>query len=316
MKFVRLIHWLRAAVRLWPCALLVACGAPRPAVSPPPVVRVVAEFYPLYVETLNVVGDTPGVQVSNLVPTSTGCPEDFQLAPGDVRTLSSAQVFIINGAGLEGYLDKVAALCPNLRVVDASAGVVKLKIDGEINPHVWVSPLEAASQVRAIAVALAAADAAHAANYQKNAAEYAARLEALAARCREELSPAPIRQVVAFHDSLPYLARDLNLQILAVMEPAPGQNPSARELADVAARVRLASGRVALLTEIDAKNPAADILSRELGQPLFSLDTCTSGPLEPAAARNAYVRATENNLAVLRSALGVGKNTGKSHPGD
>jgi zinc transport system substrate-binding protein len=286
--------------------LLAACGVQRPA---PAAFTVVAEFYPIYVEALNVVGDTPGVRVVNLVPTATGCPEDYQLRPGDLQTLAEANVFVINGGGLEGYLDKVAASCASLKVVNASADIEFLKIDGETNPHVWVSPALAATQTRTLAAALAAADPVHAAIYQKNGEAYAAKLTALAARLQENLAAAPVRQVVAFHDSMPYLAHDLGLKILAVMEPAPGQNPSPRDLADVVGRVRSANGPVALLTEIDSANPAAEIISRDLNQPLYHLDTVTGGPLGPAQARDAYLASMERNLAVLRAALGVDKNS-------
>ncbi len=305
--------WVTAVLSILP--LLSACGERTIAPPATPAFCVVAEFYPLYVDVLNVVGETPGVQVTNLVSTATGCPEDYQLSPGDVKSLDAAKVFIINGAGLEGFLDKVAEQCPHLQVVDASATVEKLETGGAINPHVWVSPLLAVNQVRAIAAALAKYDPTHAASYQKNAGVYEARLAAMAEQCRAELAAAPVRRIVVFHDSMPYLARDLNLQIVAVMEPAPGQNPSPRELADVAARIHAASGPVALLTELDSRNPAADILSRELGLPLFSLDTCTGGPLEPAAAREAYLRAMAKNLAMLRVALGMDKNSGKVSSG-
>jgi ABC-type Zn uptake system ZnuABC Zn-binding protein ZnuA len=62
---------------------------------------------------------------------------------------------------------------------------------------------------------------------------------------------------------------------------------------------------VALISEIDAKSPAAEILSRELGQPHYDLDTVTGGPLDPAQAKNAYFQAMEKNLAILRLALGI-----------
>jgi len=293
-------------------ALLAACGA-RPAPPPSANFQVVAEFYPLYVTLLNLTDGVPGVQVSNLVPTATGCPEDYQLTPGDMNTLTGANIFVVNGAGLEGYLDKLAAQCPRLKVVDASAGIDLLKVNGENNSHLWVSPLTAARQTRNIAAALAAADPVHASLYQKNGEAYATRLETLAAHLRDALSTAPVRRFVAFHDSLPYLARDLNLDMVAILEPAPGQNPSARELADVAELVRSTPGPVALLSEIDARNPAAEVLSRELGRPLYNLDTVTAGPLEPAEAREAYFHAMDKNLSVLRIALGLEANTAQSH---
>jgi zinc transport system substrate-binding protein len=287
---------------------LSACGAPHPAATHSGF-TVIAEFYPMYVEALNVVGDTPGVAVANLVPTATGCPEDYQLRPSDLKALAESQVLVVNGAGLESYLDKMASQCPQLKVIDASAGIPLLTIDGELNPHVWVSPALAAKQTRTIAAALAAADPAHAAQYSQNGEAYAVKLEALAARLRDNLAAAPVRQIIAFHDSMPYLARDLNLQILAVMEPAPGQNPTPGELASIVTRVRAAAGPVALLTEVDAKNPAADIISQDLGQPLYSLDTVTGGPLEPGAAKDAYLQAMDKNLVVLRAALGLDKKS-------
>jgi zinc transport system substrate-binding protein len=304
MQQIKIWPGLARAALLGALAALAACGVERPA---PAAFTVVAEFYPIYVETLNVVGDTPGVDVANMVPTATGCPEDYQLRPGDLQTLSAANVFIVNGAGLEGYLDKIAAQFSRVKVVNASADLPLLTIDGELNPHVWVSPALAARQTRAIAAALAAADPAHASLYQKNGEAYAAKLAALAARLRENLAAAPIHQIVAFHDSMPYLARDLGLDILAVMEPAPGQNPSPRDLADVVARVRSAHGPVALLTEIDSTNPAAEIISRDLNQPLYQLDTVTGGPLDPVLAKDAYLQAMEKNLVMLRTALGLDK---------
>ncbi|HTB64464.1 MAG TPA: zinc ABC transporter substrate-binding protein, partial [Opitutales bacterium] len=180
-----------------------ACGANGQADTPGGF-NIVAEFYPMYVETLNVVGDTPGVHVTNMVPTATGCPEDYQLRPGDMKALSESNIFIFNGAGLEGYLDKVASQCPRLKVVEASAGIPLLTIDGEVNPHLWVSPTLAAEQTRNIAAALATADPAHAAQYHKNAEAYVAKLVALAAHLRDQLAAAPIHQIVAFHDSMPY----------------------------------------------------------------------------------------------------------------
>jgi len=302
------MKWVRSTLKILAIgglAFSVLQAAPPSATTAPASFNVVAEFYPLYVTLLNIADGVSGIHVTNMVPTTAGCPEDYQLTPGDLKLLFTANVLVVNGAGLEGFLDRLAAQCPQLKVITASAGLNLLKIDGELNPHLWVSPSMAAHQTRVIATALAAADPIHAALYQKNAEAYALRQEALGRRMCESLAAAPVRQLVAFHDSLPYLARDLNLQILAVIEPAPGQNPSARELADVVGKVRHASGSVALISEIDAKSPAAEVLSRELGQPAYDLDTVTGGPLEPVAAKEAYFNAMGKNLAVLQAALGL-----------
>jgi zinc transport system substrate-binding protein len=298
------MKWIRSTIKVllagW-LAFSTSYAAPVPSGT----FKVVAEFYPIYVTLLNITDGVSGVQLENMVPTATGCPEDYQLTPGDLKLLFTANVLVVNGAGLEEYLDRLAAQCPQLQVITASHGLDLLTIDGELNPHLWVSPSMAAKQTRVIGAALAKADPVHAALYQKNAEAYALRQEAFGRKMHDALAEAPIRRLVAFHDSLPYLARDLNLQILTVIEPAPGQNPSARELANVLGAVRQLPGPVALISEIDAKSPAAEILSRELGQPHYDLDTVTGGPLDPAEAKNAYFRAMEKNLAILRLALGL-----------
>ena len=58
---------------------------------------VVTSFYPMYIATENVIGDATDVRLENLSEPQTGCLHDFQLTPEDMKLLSTADVFIING---------------------------------------------------------------------------------------------------------------------------------------------------------------------------------------------------------------------------
>ena len=79
-----------------------------------------SEFYimtscnPMYLATVNVVGDIDGVSVSNLSQPTTGCLHDYTLTTEDMKNLSKADVLIVNGGGMEGYLDDVIAAYPAL----------------------------------------------------------------------------------------------------------------------------------------------------------------------------------------------------------
>ena len=42
---------------------------------------VVTSFYPMYIAAMNVIGDTPGVDLQNLSEPQTGCLHDYQLTP-------------------------------------------------------------------------------------------------------------------------------------------------------------------------------------------------------------------------------------------
>ena len=63
---------------------------------------VVTSFYPMYIATLNIVDGVEGVRLENLSEPQTGCLHDFQLTPEDMKLLSTADVFVINGGGICG----------------------------------------------------------------------------------------------------------------------------------------------------------------------------------------------------------------------
>ena len=81
---------------------------------------VVTSFYPIYIATLNIVDGVDGVRLENLSEPQTGCLHDFQLTPEDMKLLSTADVFVINGGGIESFMSDVAKAYPKLDVVEAS----------------------------------------------------------------------------------------------------------------------------------------------------------------------------------------------------
>lgn len=84
---------------------------------------VVTSFYPMYIATMNVIGDTEGVTLKNLSEPQTGCLHDFQLTPADMKLLSTADVFIINGGGIESFMEDIAKQYPDLVVIEACEGI-------------------------------------------------------------------------------------------------------------------------------------------------------------------------------------------------
>lgn len=95
---------------------------------------VVTSFYPMYIATMNVVGDTEGVTLKNLSEPQTGCLHDFQLTPADIKLLSTADVFVINGGGIESFMEEIAAQYPDLVIIEASEGI-ELLCEEEAHGH-------------------------------------------------------------------------------------------------------------------------------------------------------------------------------------
>lgn len=92
---------------------------------------VVTSFYPMYIAALNIVDGVDGVRLENLSEPQTGCLHDFQLTPEDMKLLSTADVFVINGGGIESFMSDVAKTYPKLDVVEACEDVALLSEDDD-----------------------------------------------------------------------------------------------------------------------------------------------------------------------------------------
>ena len=294
---------MNAAARVAVVLLLPALAIPGRAVAAP--LRVLASFLPMYVFTVNVVGDTPGVAVDLMLPASLGCPHDYALTPGDMRKIASADLFIANGLGMEEFLGApVRKANPRLRVVETAASVVPVREThgdggpGGVNPHAWVSPKSAIRQVRAIERALSEASPGNAARFRANAEDYVRRLAAIGAEYDAASRGFRRRNIVTFHNVFDYLARDYGLTVVGEVAAAPGQEPSAGEVRKLARLIR-EKGVPALFAEPQYPPRVAEMVAREAGVPLRFLDPVATGPATPAA----YEDAMRRNLRTLKEAL-------------
>ncbi|WP_304681473.1 metal ABC transporter substrate-binding protein, partial [uncultured Clostridium sp.] len=91
--------------------------------------NIVTSFYPLYISTINITKDVPNVNVINMTKSQTGCLHDYQLTPQDLKTLEKADILVINGAGMESFLDSIISQYPNLQIIDATKGLNLLEDD-------------------------------------------------------------------------------------------------------------------------------------------------------------------------------------------
>lgn len=269
---------------------------------------IVTSFYPMYVFTQNVARDVPGVRVINMASESAGCLHDYQLQTRDMITLEGADAMVINGGGMEPFMDRVAAQQPGLTVIDASGGIDMLPSSGEhehaghehglYNAHVWLDPALAIRQVHNIADGLAAADAEHAEAYRQNAADYAARLEALDAELSAQLAPLAGSAIVTFHEAFAYFADAYGLEVAGVIANDAGEEPSTRQIAETCDLVRR-RGVKALFVEPQYPTKSAETIARETGAGVFTLDPVVSGD----GSLESYENAMRENARVLTEAL-------------
>lgn len=264
---------------------------------------IVTSFYPLYIDVLNITQGVEGVDVINMTKPQTGCLHDYQLTTEDMKVLDRADLFVVNGAGMESFLEKAQAQNKKMKVVEASdyKDINLLKIGEEDNPHVWMAVTYSIAQVKAITSALCEADPEHKDQYRKNALDYCMKLEALKKEMHAELDELPNKEIVTFHEAFPYLAKEFGLKIVSVIEREPGSEPTPQELEETIAEVQKMPVKV-LFTEPQYSPSAAETIARETGARIYQLDPVVTGEATPDAIDD-YINRMKKNAAVLKEAL-------------
>jgi zinc transport system substrate-binding protein len=302
---------------------LAGCGQTGPDWPDRPGPKVVASFPPLYCFALNVAGDDAAVKTAM----SSQGPHHFDPKPSDARLVSKADLFVINGLGLD---EKIAQKMKggsgnvNLKVIDLGSRFSEDELeegccdhdhgDGHAHhehvadPHVWMGIGHAVKQVEGIRDALKEADPARAAEYDRRAAEYVARLRKIEADGKEMLKDKENRNLISFHGSLTYFANSFDLSIIDVIQKVPGKEPTAQELDELVRVCKLAKVRVIAVEPQYSGNSSARRILEELRRGgiedpvLVEID-----PLETAqeADLNAdwYERKMRANLEALAGAL-------------
>jgi manganese/iron transport system substrate-binding protein len=227
------------------------------------------------------------VRVESLVPKG-GEVHTFDPTPSDIRRVTDARLVVRNGLGLDDWLGdlvgdtgteaQVVAVADDLPGVTLIAG----QEPGEAaNPHLWMNVAYASAYAGRIAEALAAVDPDGAATYRANLVAYQERLAALDEYAKSRLGAIPEanRTVVSFHDAFPYFASAYGLTIDGTVVDAPGQDPSAGQIAALVSRIR-AGGVKAIFAEAQFNPDIVDTIAAETGASVVS-DLYTDSVCDP-----------------------------------
>ena len=210
------------------------------------------------------------VEVHSLVPKG-GDVHTFDPTPTDMQRVTTANLIVRNGLGLDDWLANLVrdagATATIITLGDGLAGVQYLNAaSGQPNPHIWMNVAYAEMYVGRIEGALAAADPADASAFAANTRAYNAELAKLDTDIRARLAaiPAANRVVVSFHDAFPYFAAAYGLTVVGTIVDAPGQDPSAGQIADLVTKIK-ASGAKAIFAEAQFNDALAQTISAETG---------------------------------------------------
>ncbi|HEY6570186.1 MAG TPA: metal ABC transporter substrate-binding protein [Candidatus Limnocylindrales bacterium] len=275
------VQWLgrRAMLALAASALISACGSPASSGAtrfPTGTVVPVVATTTVFADLVQQVGGSR-VDVRSLVPKG-GEVHTFDPTPSDVQKITEAKVIVRNGLGLDDWLTALAedagTSAPIVTLGEGLDGVTYLEGEGgagSVNPHLWLDVAYASKYVDRIQAALTDVDPAGASEYAARASAYKAVLTALDADVRQRLDalPASNRVVVSFHDAFPYFAAAYGLTVVGTIIDAPGQDPSAGQIADLVRAIR-ASGAKAIFAEAQFSDALVKAVASETGATVVS----------------------------------------------
>ncbi|MCU1455077.1 MAG: Manganese transporter [Acidimicrobiales bacterium] len=231
-------------------------------------------------------------------------PHDYEPSPADLDALARASVVVENGLGLETWLPKARSSAGSKGLlVDASRGAPFIRPK---DPHLWHDPRNAEHMVRAIAAGLAQADPPHAADYQRNAAAYIGKLQALDADVARQLAQLTNRKLVTNHDAFGYYVHRYGLVFVGAVIPSfdTSAELSGRALSDLVARIK-AQHVKAVFSESSLPPKAAEAIAQRAGVRVLegkgALYGDTLGPR--GSDGDTYIKMMEHNARTIVGAL-------------
>ena len=273
----------------------------------PPQSQIAATTLPVYELTTRLCEGTD-ITVTQLVTEAVSCLHDYSLNVHQVRSAEAAELIVINGAGLEDFMED---LLHHKSVIDSSKGIALIETSYEHNhgheadsheghhheedPHIWLSPKNAKIMAQNICNGLSTQYPAHSDLFEFNLNELLSDLDKLQNYGEMQLADLSCRELITFHDGFAYLAESFDLEILEAVEEESGSEASASELVHLIEEVRH-HDLPAIFTESLGSVSAARIIAAETGADIYTLDMAMHG--------ESYLSAMYHNISTLKGALG------------
>ncbi len=283
-------------------------------------VTIVTSFYPLQYFTSRITGEN--AEVVNIGKNSD--PHEYTPSVNDMVTIQSADLVLLQGAGLESWGEDaetqlkaknvpVFVVSENITVHEMEEGehghevegatTTKEETDhhdhGDQDPHTWLDPVLAADTVSKIVDQLTIIDPKNEVAYRANAASLIAELQGLDTAYKTGFSNCSADEVLVSHDAFGYLSRRYNL----IMHPIAGistqDEPSAKLLVELKAEAE--DGVVGILTEENSVKEYAETIARETGITIIPINALESGVIENSGD---YMDGMKANLRALQMGYG------------
>lgn len=262
--------------------------------------QIIATTQPVYDFTVAICSGT-GIAVSKLITENVSCLHDYTLQVNQMRSIESADVVVLSGAGMESFLDD--ALLNAKEIIDSSAGIDLICNEDnhhhkehthEVDSHIWLSPSNAIIMAENIYHSLLRIYPDHKDIFKQNHLELQKHLQDLSSYAEDQLNHLSTRDIITFHNGFSYMANAFHLNIIHAIEEEAGSEASAAQLITLT-QIVTNHNLNSIFTECNGSTSAAQIIAAETGAKIYALDMCM-------AERN-YIEAMKYNIDTLKEAL-------------
>ncbi|WP_300366935.1 zinc ABC transporter substrate-binding protein [Brachyspira sp.] len=253
--------------------------------------QVYTSIYPIYDFTKKIGGDK--IDVYNM--TSVGAePHDFEITSKDMANLTKANLFIYNGGGMEHWVDTVKDGIKELKYIESSSG-----IDNEgLDPHFWLSPINAKKQMENIKNALSEIDSNNSQYYDSNYNFYAEKLDELDNKFREYLSNVSNTNLVVTHAAFGHFCKEYSLNQLAIAR----DEADPKAMSDTIDFIKNNNVK-AIFYEDFSSSKLVDSIAKETGVKVLTLNPIESLSEEYIKDSEDYFSIMEKNFTSLTNGL-------------
>lgn len=259
--------------------------------------KIVTSFYPIYIIAQNITEGANNIELENMADVNVGCLHDYTLTTEDMKKVEKADVFVVNGLGMENFIDKVINSNNTMQVIDSSNGIENIiKNDDETNPHIWTNINNYITQVKNISERLQQIDSKNANIYKENEENYINQLEKLEEEYIQKLEGLKGKKLVNLNEAFEYLGQELQMEMTTIETNHEESTMSAEMMSSVIEKMKNENIQMILVDKNDNKT-MAETIANETGAKIYELDSGLKGSIE----KDAYINMVKYNMEILQN---------------
>ena len=241
----------------------------------------------------------------------------YEPTPADIIKIQEADVFIYTGDAMEVWAKRIldSIDTSNMLIIDVSQGITLIEADeehdhdghnhGEVDPHIWTSPVNAIQMVKTIETGLSSLEDSNKEFYQANAEQLVTELTELYQAFHDVVNQAE-NKVMVFGSrySSQYFVQEYGITVLsAYTSDVENSEPSIQTIQKIIDYVKENEVPVIFYQE-SSEMQVIDTIANETGAKKLLFHSCHNLTKSEAEEGKTYLSLMWDNLEHLKEAFG------------